>query len=487
MKRNGKPVFFIVAVLIVALVVLNIFGVRHQWGDITYTYIKGIGNVAWNLDMEDGVTATFGLTDGEEKATDKQLDQSAQLMRLRLAEQGISSKDVFVDYDKQTITANFSWAAKETDFDVQAVVETLGQQAVVSIHEGNNSDEAGELIVEGKDIVDASVVTGTDSRGDLIYYLALTCNDTGAKQLQEASKRLLEESSSSSSSTDASSDSSGSSDSSAAESSGSAGNVLEGSSAADGSASSSASATISLWMDGKMTNGITFSEEIKGNTIYISGTFTEQQAQMMANQIKDGPMALSMTAVSSGTLSPTFGINVKMLILILSLAIFVLVAAYLVITCRMPGAVSGFALLGQLALTQSFITGFFNPFPKMTVTFSGMVGVAVGVLLAIYTAITVAANIKQEVTQARSLDGALDVAFKRATSSVFTSHIAVILLAVIFFFCFGTLQDVTSFAYTILTSAIANFVMGVGCARWMLKSLSKFQGLRREELYGGAK
>ena len=45
MKRVGKPVFFVVSLLIVALTLLSFFGVSTQYGDRTDTYIKGADSV----------------------------------------------------------------------------------------------------------------------------------------------------------------------------------------------------------------------------------------------------------------------------------------------------------------------------------------------------------------------------------------------------------------------------------------------------------
>ena len=59
MKRVGKPAFFIVALLILALAVTSVFGIHVQNGDNTVTYIKGMGDIRWGIDINGGVEATF--------------------------------------------------------------------------------------------------------------------------------------------------------------------------------------------------------------------------------------------------------------------------------------------------------------------------------------------------------------------------------------------------------------------------------------------
>ena len=44
-----------------------------------------------------------------------------------------------------------------------------------------------------------------------------------------------------------------------------------------------------------------------------------------------------------------------------------------------------------------------------------------------------------------------------------------------------------TFGYTLLIGVISNFIMGIGAARLMLKSISGFKIFRNPKLYGGAK
>ena len=64
MKRIGKPVFFIVFVIILALAYTSIFGVYGENGDFDVTYIKGIKDIRWGIDINGGVEAVFAPADG---------------------------------------------------------------------------------------------------------------------------------------------------------------------------------------------------------------------------------------------------------------------------------------------------------------------------------------------------------------------------------------------------------------------------------------
>ena len=59
MKRIGKPVFFIVFILILFLTYTSVFGIYSENGDLTITHIKGIQDIRWGIDIKGGVEAVF--------------------------------------------------------------------------------------------------------------------------------------------------------------------------------------------------------------------------------------------------------------------------------------------------------------------------------------------------------------------------------------------------------------------------------------------
>ena len=89
MKRVGKPAFFIVALLILALAVTSVFGIHVQNGDNTVTYIKGMGDIRWGIDINGGVEATF-VPDTDEAVTQEDLESAKAIIETRLTSQHIT-------------------------------------------------------------------------------------------------------------------------------------------------------------------------------------------------------------------------------------------------------------------------------------------------------------------------------------------------------------------------------------------------------------
>ena len=83
MKRVGKPVFFIVVVLIAVLTYLSFFGVTSYFGDVEKTIIKGADDIRWGIDIRGGVDVTF-CAPADVDPTEEQMAAAESIIKLRL-------------------------------------------------------------------------------------------------------------------------------------------------------------------------------------------------------------------------------------------------------------------------------------------------------------------------------------------------------------------------------------------------------------------
>ena len=75
MKRVAKPVFFIVALILVLFACASFLGFNSKYGDIDRVYLKGLDDIEWGMDLGNGALAVFAPTDSE-NVTDQQLQES---------------------------------------------------------------------------------------------------------------------------------------------------------------------------------------------------------------------------------------------------------------------------------------------------------------------------------------------------------------------------------------------------------------------------
>ena len=116
MKKVKKPVFFIVVALIAVFTVLSLVGVHTQYGDIQTTWIRGLSDIRWGIDIRGGVDVTFTPPEGYD-ATDEEMDAAKSIIETRMVSNNITDYEVYVDYTADRIIVRFPWQSGDESFD----------------------------------------------------------------------------------------------------------------------------------------------------------------------------------------------------------------------------------------------------------------------------------------------------------------------------------------------------------------------------------
>ena len=463
MKRVGKPVFFIVVVLIAVLTYLSFFGVTSYFGDVEKTIIKGADDIRWGIDIRGGVDVTF-CAPADVDPTEEQMAAAESIIKLRLVNQNITDYEVYTDLNKNRVIVRFPWKEDETDFDPEKAVAELGETALLTFREGYEVDNEGKptgltaekIILTGSDVKKASV--GVDEQNQ--YVVLLELKESGVTAFSEATGRLA-----------------------------------------------GTNTPISIWMDENVISYPTVSTQITDGSASITGNFTLESATDLANKINGGALPFKLETENFRSISATLGMGAKDAMVLAGAIAFVLVAVFVIVFYRLPGAVAAIALLGQLVGTIAALTGFFSTIPSFTLTLPGIAGIILSLGVGVDANIITAERIKEELKAGKSLDNALNIGYKRGFTAIFDGNITVIFVAVILmgafgptdsifatllspvFFAFGasTAGTIYSFGYTLLVGIIMNFIMGVTASRLMLKSISRFKPFRKAWLYGSDK
>ena len=111
--------FFIVALIILAMVAYTAYGVYTQRS----SYMR------FGIDIKGGVSATFQSADEKIVPTDDQLESAREVIELRLDNNNIFDRTVTMDKENHCILVEFPWQATETEFDPVAAIAELGETA----------------------------------------------------------------------------------------------------------------------------------------------------------------------------------------------------------------------------------------------------------------------------------------------------------------------------------------------------------------------
>lgn len=468
MKRVGKPIFFVVAILIVVFTTLSFIGVSTTYGDKTTIYIKGADNIRWGIDIRGGVDVTFTPPEDVEP-TEAQMNAAGEVMRQRLVSLNITDYEVYVDTSKYRIIVRFPWKEGETNFDPADAIKELGDTAVLTFREGNKVDEEGNpkdeteaVLVEGKNVEEATAMYGPLSEnGAAEHYVSLKLDSVGAAAFAEATKKIYEK-----------------------------------------------KGTISIWMDEEIISNANVLAVITDGNAVISGGFDRESAIALANKINAGALPFKLQTKTYSAITPTLGTGARDAMVLAGAIGFILVCAYMIAVYKLPGVVAAIALLGQVGGLVACTSGFFDGINSFTLTIPGIAGIILSIGMGVDANVITSERIKEEIRSGKSIDGAIAMGYERGFAAIFDGNITVIIIAVILmgafgspsssflakafntvFFFFGpaTQGDIYSFGYTLLIGTIMNFVFGVTASRLMLKSISRFKCFRNPKLYGGAK
>ena len=457
-KGTGKPVFFIVAILIIAVTYIAFFGIDNYYGDTRNVYVKGADDIRWGIDISGGVEAIFMPDIKVDQITQEDMDSAKEIIETRLVAQGITESEVRTDAKNKQVIVRFPWQSGETDFDPVAAVKELGETAVLKFCEGETSDT---VILQGAaDIASAKSGYIQQENGTAGYVVQLKLTTSGAAKFASATQRLTGQ-------------------------------------------------VISIWMDDTMISSPTVNETITNGEAIISGNFDAESAKALADKINAGSLPFSLTVDESKLqiISPTLGSQALKVMTIAGIAAFIVICIVMILLFRLPGVITSIALLGQVAGMIACSSGFFSGINGVTLTIPGIAGIILSIGMGVYANVIASERIREEFDKGKTIDGAIEAGFDNSFNAVLDGNVTVFIVSAVMMGAFGTTDtlmgklfspimqffgssvtgSIYSFGYTLLIGVIFNMIMGVYCSRTMLKSISRFKFLRKPWLYGGAK
>ena len=466
MKRVPKPVFFIVALLILAFTFTSVFGISYYNGDNKNTVFKGIGDIRWGIDIRGGVEATFKPADGYD-ATDEQLESAKSIIELRMVSQGITDYELYADKGSDRIIVRFPWKSDDTEHNAVEAINEISSTAQLTFRPGKeyettDVDSNGEyvyktpkgdteqILMDGSSVKSAEAQVYQDNNGEAQYVVSLELTDDGAKTFEKITTTYLNQ-------------------------------------------------TVSIWMDDIMLSAPTVQATISNGKAQISGSFTADEATALANKINAGALPFQLETANYGQVSPTLGENSLTAMAVAGVIAMIIISIIMIVFYRLPGLIAVISLCGQMGLTIAAVSGFFTTIPSFTMTLPGIAGMILSIGMGVDCNVITAERIKEELRTGRTLDGALEKGTKNSLSAIIDGNMTVVIVSIILMLVFGpanvlsiifgesTTGTIYAFGYTLLIGVISNFIMGIFLTRLMLRSVSGFKFVRHKWLFGGAK
>ena len=199
--------------------------------------------------------------------------------------------------------------------------------------------------------------------------------------------------------------------------------------------------------------------KIAGGRSEISGNFTIEQTQDLANVLRSGKLSAPLKIVDSYVVGPTLGEQSIQQGLISFVVAFVLLMIYMCIMYGIiPGGVANLALLLNLFFTIGILASF-----QAALTMSGIAGIVLTLGMAVDANVLIYERTKEELRAGKNVQLALSDGYKNAFSAIFDSNFTSIITGIILFY-FGT-GPIKGFATTLIIGLLCSFFTAVFVTR----------------------
>ena len=197
------------------------------------------------------------------------------------------------------------------------------------------------------------------------------------------------------------------------------------------------------------------SEKIAGGNSNITGSFTVEEAQDLANILKTGKLPAPANIVQEQVVGPTLGkeaVKGGMLSFIIS---FVVIFILMLVYYNSAGWIANIALILNLLFTVGVLAAL-----HATLTAAGIAGLVLTIGMAVDTNVLIFERIKEELKLGKSHEEAVNDGYRRSLNPVLDGHITVLMTAVIF-----GLGPVLGFATTQILGILLSLFCGILVSR----------------------
>ena len=224
---------------------------------------------------------------------------------------------------------------------------------------------------------------------------------------------------------------------------------------------------IAIVLDDKVYSAPRVNNRIEGGSSQITGNFTPEEANDLANVLKSGKMSAKVDVVSNNVIGPSLGataIAQGMLSFVVALVLLMIfmIAVYGVV----PGLVVNCGLILNLFFTMGILASF-----QAVLTLSGIAGIVLSLGMAVDANVLIFERAKEELKAGKKLRAAIADGYSNAFSAIFDSNLTSVITAIILI-AFGS-GPIKGFATTLIIGIVCSFFIAVFLTRIAFDMITK--------------
>lgn len=420
-KKNSILNFVAVVVITIIGIVLSIGGFKIPFTDIEYHGFAR--SISLGLDLAGGISVVYDCGDADDRAID------ATVARL--------SNVIGKDYSEAVITRQGSSRIRievPSVTDSEAIFELIGDPKPLhmTLEEGKFNEATD---ITGSDIEDVKKDYRPTENGDVEVGVSVKFTAEGARKFRVMTK----------------------------------------------DASESSPINIYVYLgevkEENFFQNLSCREPIPNGSTFISGSFTDEQADEYALQIMSGTFSAQLELFESKVISATLGSQALTLCLIGGAVGLVLIMLILWLRYGDFGLLANFAMVIYIILMLFFL----QAITFVQLTLPGLAGIVLSIGMAVDGTVIIFERVRDEYKQGKKIPLSVKSGFKRAFWPIFDSNITTIITAVVLYIL-GT-ASIQGFAITLLIGIVLSMFMNLVVLRFLVKWYLPFNSVNGKKLH----
>ena len=216
---------------------------------------------------------------------------------------------------------------------------------------------------------------------------------------------------------------------------------------------------------------------IQGNDSEISGNFTIQSAQDLANLLKTGALPIKLQLISQSQVSATLGKQALHQGLIAGIVGLAVVVLFLLVYYRLLGVI---AVVG-LAIYGIYFFALIKLIP-ITLTLPGIAGLILTIGVAADANIVIFERVKEEIRGGRSIVSGIATGYKKGLSAIIDANVVTVMTAFILFIL--ATAGVKGFAFTLGIGTIVSLFTAVLATQAILGTVGRTKLMQSRAVLG---
>lgn len=233
---------------------------------------------------------------------------------------------------------------------------------------------------------------------------------------------------------------------------------------------------LAIMLDNKEQSAPRINGEISGGSGVITGRFSMEEANNLANLLKSGALPVEIKIVENRTVGATLGVDSIRQTGIAGLIAMGVISVFMIAIYKIPGIVADIALAINGILVLGLLSGI-----GAALTLPGIAGFILTLGMAVDSNVITYERIKEELRLGETLHDAVEKGYENAFPAIIDGNITTLLVAAVLFFL-GT-GPIKGFAVTLALGVVATVITGVFVSKVILRLFIKIFNIKREQLF----